>query len=754
MTLIKSDSPNIRLYIFIMIAYLLLSLIITYPLAMKFTTHNAGSNRDDQLLMWNLWWVKYALMDLKTNPFYTDYIFYPHQVNLTFHAFTFLNGILSIPLQHMMGIVTIYNLFFILSFVLSGFGGFLLTKYFVKDWKAAFIGGIIFAVWRVPLRGNLGATQWMPFYILYLFKTLDSTKGHTKYALIAGIMLGFNFLSEYYYFIFMAIFTIVVLVFYIVKKNAGAFKTVKKVCLISLFSIPFILPVMFFVVKVILSGDTRKVPLSLNGHNLVNSVVDLFGFFSPHPENPIIGRFSFSGYFTGLENFAFVGLIVIFFSVFGWLSARRTDNMASFWLISALVFVILSLGPYPHILGRELKIPLPFYLFRYIPSFDNLTVPARFHTLTMLHLSVLAGYGMKYILVKRGYLLGLTIPIILLEYFIPMSVFKNSIPPVYEHISRDQKAQSILQIPFFVRDTFTCMGISADPSIQSYQSVHHKKILNGCISRLGPESIFYSYLNLPVISTISLIQSDFPVRPEYIESDKRLVGEVVNLLGLGYVVIYKSPLVVIEGSHQYLKYVMPMQKIYEDENIVVYKVIISKPDIIKVDIGTETSIPYLYRGWINGQKSGKTTYAWITGKESTLLLNLDSERDYEMLLHMRPHETLKKKALRVFINDVYLSRLALEEGWKTYSVRLPKDSIKNGINRIKFRPEDTVVTDEEFGAIWARGLPTDLLRKMDSDYLKKPSEMILEWELDNTKFSKSPISTAFDFIEVMPILKP
>ncbi|MBI4824098.1 MAG: hypothetical protein HY805_07725 [Nitrospirae bacterium] len=125
-----------------------------------------------------------------------------------------------------------------------------------------------------------------------------------------------------------------------------------------------------------------------------------------------------------------------------------------------------------------------------------------------------------------------------------------------------------------------------------------------------------------------------------------------------------------------------------------------------------------------------------------------------MLIHMRPHETLKKKALRVFINDVYLSSLTLEEGWKTYSVRLPKDSIKDGINRVKFRPEDTVITDEKFGEIWARGLPTDLLRKMVSDYLKEPSEMILEWELDNTKFSKTPISTAFDFIEVMPIVQP
>ncbi|MBI4823478.1 MAG: hypothetical protein HY805_04520, partial [Nitrospirae bacterium] len=371
----------------------------------KFTTHNVGSSRDDQLLMWNLWWVKYAVMDLTTNPFYTDYIFYPHQVNLTFHALTFLNGIISIPLQYIMDIVTIYNLFYILSFVLSGFGGFLLTKYFVKDWRAAFIGGIIFAVWRAPLRGNLGATQWMPLYILYLFKTLDSTKGYTRYALIAGIMLGFNFLSEYYYFIMMAIFTIIAFVFYMVKKNVGAFRAVKKACLISLFSIPFILPVMFFVIKVILSGDTRKVPLSINGQNIVNSVVDLFGFFCPHPENPIIGRFSFSEYFTGLENFAFVGISVIFFSAFGWLRSRKTDNMASFWLISALVFVVLSLGPYPHILGRELSVPLPFLLFRYIPSFDNLTIPSRFHILTMLHMSVLAGYGMRYILAKRRYLI-------------------------------------------------------------------------------------------------------------------------------------------------------------------------------------------------------------------------------------------------------------------------------------------------------------------------------------------------------------
>ncbi|MGB9299253.1 MAG: hypothetical protein WCD51_01535, partial [Anaerolineae bacterium] len=45
-------------------SYLLLTVFLTYPLVLHFTTHVPGDGSDDPALAWNLWWVKHAIVDL------------------------------------------------------------------------------------------------------------------------------------------------------------------------------------------------------------------------------------------------------------------------------------------------------------------------------------------------------------------------------------------------------------------------------------------------------------------------------------------------------------------------------------------------------------------------------------------------------------------------------------------------------------------------------------------------------------------
>ena len=115
-----------RRHLLVLLLYALLGLALTYPLITRFATHVPGDGIDDPALAWNLWWLKFSLVDRQLNPFLSQWMFYPIGINLAFYTLTILNGLLSIPLQVAWGLVPASNLVLLSSFVLSGYGAFLL----------------------------------------------------------------------------------------------------------------------------------------------------------------------------------------------------------------------------------------------------------------------------------------------------------------------------------------------------------------------------------------------------------------------------------------------------------------------------------------------------------------------------------------------------------------------------------------------------------------------------------------------------
>ncbi len=119
--------PALRRHLLVLLLYSLLGLALTYPLISHFATHVPGDGIDDPALAWNLWWLKFSLVDRQLNPFLSQWMFYPIGINLAFYTLTILNGLLSIPLQVAWGLVPASNLVLLSSFVLSGFGAYLLA---------------------------------------------------------------------------------------------------------------------------------------------------------------------------------------------------------------------------------------------------------------------------------------------------------------------------------------------------------------------------------------------------------------------------------------------------------------------------------------------------------------------------------------------------------------------------------------------------------------------------------------------------
>ena len=106
----------------------LLTLALTWPLAAHFTTHATGSNSwngtniffETPVNIWNLWWFRYALIELGQSPFDGSHIFYPHGADLWFHTLAPLPALIGTILQTFLGVVATYNTLVVGSFIAAG----------------------------------------------------------------------------------------------------------------------------------------------------------------------------------------------------------------------------------------------------------------------------------------------------------------------------------------------------------------------------------------------------------------------------------------------------------------------------------------------------------------------------------------------------------------------------------------------------------------------------------------------------------
>jgi hypothetical protein len=721
----------------VLLAYLLITLVVTYPLVLEFGSHNAGGNADENVFMWNFWWMKHALLDLKTNPLYTDHVYFPQGAGLSLHAFHPLLGLLSLPLQGFLSLVSIFNLFVVLSFVLSGYGAFLLAGYCVGDRRAAFMAGVIFSFSSCHLSLvsflNVGSVQWLPFSLLFLLRTLDQERSFLRDAAAAGFFAALTFLTGFTNFIFLALVSALLIpyhVFFIGKRPADA---AKRLLLIGLIAAPLVFPLAFYTARDMMSGEMGTIIFWEQAQRSYH--LDLLSMVTPDPTHPLLGWLSP----PKKEAYGFLGYIPLALAVTGAVRNWRTDKRVPLWVFAFAVFTVLSLGHQLHVFDRRLPIPLPFQYLSSLPVFDHLRSPSRFNVLSVLAVSLLAASALRPLIVRRGRAVFLLVPLLLFETLrFPYPTNRIEMPGVYREIGRDAEAQVVLEVPFFASDGLVDLGPTY-PGSMLYQTTHGKKIFNGYFSRTTVGTIF-SYLNLPVIRSLLLAQKGLMPPAETLAADKGLAGEFVNLFHVDYVVVHKDR---AGKSEALLKTLLPMKKFYEDHRFVAYRTTGAAPrERVTVDAGEETSIPYLMRGWANGQREEGTSFAWTYGTESVLLLNLDETSAYRMTLRLRPHHRLRERTMSVSLNGRLVGSLSLPPDWSAQEVLLPRELTRHGLNRVVLKTSSSV--DAQRGVIraWSPGSLLQYTRAIPAP------DIVLAWEQDNEKLMGGPIAVAIDSIAV------
>jgi len=574
----------------VLILYSLLTILLTFPWITDFTTHKLGDDIDGSMLVWNIWWVKTALTSSAHSLLFSDYIFYPVGSSLAFHTLTILNGIFALPLFLFTdNIILIFNILTFLTFVLAGFGAYLLVDYLIKDKFAAFVSGVIFTFCPFHLVKvsfiNYMSIQWLPFYILFLIKALEEK---TKYLnlFLASLFLLFNTLICEIYGLFAGLFTIAYLVYYLMAKKDYTLRknAIIKSLAIFLIFILFFSPILYAMVKDLVNNSNDILKSTLE--NAKSESADFLSYFIPGPLHPLWGNFSFNltKHFTGLfqETVMFPGYTVLLLTLFSFFKTKR-ESLAWFWILMLIISIFLTFGPFLHINGKEhflssqISIPMPYLLTYYVPFLSAVRIPGRYGVMAMLFFAILSGYALKSLFSrtrKNPYFWKTAIIfIILFEYLpLPFSLISDmKIPSVYERIKNEPGDFAILNVPLGWRAKGTYhLGYNLT-RFQYYQTLHEKRILDGMLARTSQDNSNY-FAAMPIIKSIISLEYDKPITPESIEQDKKAADEFLDFFNIRYIIldeVYERIFThlnknSLENIDSYINEVFPVKLLFEN----------------------------------------------------------------------------------------------------------------------------------------------------------------------------------------------
>lgn len=473
------------------VVYLLLSIVMTWPIAAGVGTHiPSGGGNDVFVHFWTLSWLKKCLLE-GLNPFFTTMIFYPDGVSLTTHNIAWAHFLIWFPLQAIFGAYPAFSMMYILIFTLNCLGGYLLAKEWTHSRLAAFIGGLVFGFWPSAIsrsgQPNLNFLVWIPLSLVYLGRTIEF--GKKKDAILAGVFIALIGWVRWQVLIMASIALAFYILYFLLSKRIRFTK--ERVIAFSaagLVALGLIAPIGWPVVADQLGGGFSD---ELYRDEEEGGQTDLFSFFLPNVQQTFLGRIVSSmgkGLQVETDRIDFIGYLAVLLSLYGVLRNWRSGR---FWLILALLYIVLGLGPVLKVGGIVYDhFPMPY---RFVEDFFLIRIlrkPHRFNVLIGLPIGMMVAVGTAELLrriknTKKQFIFaGLISVLVLAEYCqVPYSNRPLEIPGWFSELKDEPGTFGILDLP---------MGIgTSNKRYMFYQLVHEKPLVEGHISRPRVETFNY-----------------------------------------------------------------------------------------------------------------------------------------------------------------------------------------------------------------------------------------------------------------------
>jgi hypothetical protein len=742
-----------------MALYLLATLVLTWPLASRFATHVPGTDIwafDEYTFVWNLWWFKFSLLDLGTNPLHSSYTFFPVGISLVLYTYNLFNALLGLPLQMAFDVVVTSNLMFIASFVLAAYGTFLLIRYLLRTkrlasdrpWAydmAALVGGLAYAftasrfVYASLGHYNFLSSHWMPFYILFFIRTVRGRRMSDP--VLAGLFATFNLLSEMTLGVFLALFTVLYLLF-AGRRRVLRWDFVRRIAVMAGVTLVSYAPVLYSVLKEMMGTDFA---LPGWGHS-ESLLVDLMGFFAPTAlhslwgigwKEELVAVAQGTGRFTDVHT-VYVGFVLALLALF---ASVKYGRRLWVWWATVLASAVFCLGPLLHINGKSafdfdglaVNFPMPFILLHYLPVIKINRVPNRFSLIMMLALAVLASYALAYLLSRlkgrwwAGGAAAMVGLVMLAETIsIPLPLTDATIPSFYRELGRDAEDYAVLQLPLGWRNSFGTQGAERT-QLQFYQTAHHKRMLGGNISRNPPFKLDY-FQQVPLFQSIMDLEFYRDVDDARKAQDAATAPDLLYLYDIRYLVAHSA----VPGrlpyadtkdrTLAYLEEVLPLELVAQGEDVVAYRTIQPEPrDELSVDFGDPATRMYRGEGWSREEEVAGATANWAIAQGARLFfplrdVHLQDDGGCMVTVGALPfsYDQSPTQTLTLRVNGTWASEFfPMVAAWAPYSAPVPAWALRPGLNELTLdfgylaSPHDVLPGDFAVGAtgVWS---PVDI----------------------------------------------
>jgi hypothetical protein len=564
------------------------------------------------------------------------------------------------------------------------------------------------------------STAWIPFYALFLIKTVRESR--LRNAIVAAVCLVLAMLCEMILGVFLGLLTLIVLAFVLGRQRraevAGGWKALLgRLAILGLVTAVLYAPVLIPILREMWDG------YELAGWGDAERLsVDLLGLVTPTALHPLGGDWAETlrqtregtAHFRDL-NTVFLGWAGLALALVG---AVRYWRQAAAWITSLAVFATLSLGPLLQVNGRStfdldgllVNVPLPFILLHYIPVVKANRVPNRFSVVLMLALAVLAGLGLYWLL---GWFAGhkprvarwqwglgslLLAALLIFEHWsVPLPLTDARIPQVYEQVAAAPGDFAILQLPLGWRNSFGVQGAESTQT-QYYQSYHHKRLLSGNVSRNPPFKFDY-FRQVPILDSLITLQTYGQVDAARRAADRATAAEFVRFYDVRYVVVApgipgRPPYVdTRDEAVRYLEEVLPVAKVYDRDGWLLYRVdqsSLSAPETAStfaVDVGSDEikAAMALGEGWAGAEQIQGASARWAVAQDARLFLPAANDTDYRLTLNALPFDYpgAEEQAVIPQVNGHRLERVALSSGWGTYTWQVPATFLHSGLNDVR-----------------------------------------------------------------------
>jgi hypothetical protein len=392
--------------------FIILTLIVTWPLASHISDRVPGWYiADNYEYLWKMWWFKHALLDLNQSPLIAPHIFYPQGFQLAHAELSPLHTVVGLPFTWLWGEIPTYNLFSMLSFIITGWATFALVRRLTNSNWAGLLSGVLLSLtpYHVVRYGGiipLASIEGIPLFFLGL--ELWFSERRLRWIVVAGLGYALSAWASIYYAVGLLLLGPIYAVVR-VRPLKQSLRDRQNWIAIAILAVVVFLALGPLLLPYIRLSRQLNLLISLDEVDYWSASVS--DYVIPSGLHPLWGEWVRGNLLSVSDEYPQIALefilsaswIGLLFAVYGWRRSPSPARQAIFWFL--FTAFILSLGPRLHLGRHPVVLPAPKSI---IDGFHRL----------MNSLGELLPSGENYHLLKTD---GITIPLpaLFLRWLLP-----------------------------------------------------------------------------------------------------------------------------------------------------------------------------------------------------------------------------------------------------------------------------------------------------------------------------------------------